>query len=149
MKARRGFALAAALVALVLITVLATGALFATSQETHASEAEMLENRAAAYAERIAFDEIKSWRAAICDSLPIGGVIMESHTTDPPLEGTVFVTRLDTAVFLVVGEGRIASGGTTRVRRRIAIAVQSARDAGGAEHASRVSEQAWAALYRM
>ena len=146
---RRGFALAAALMALVLVVVMITGALFASSQETHASEAEMLEARASAYAERAVLTKIDSWDATECDALAPGAVIIANPPADPPLESTVYITRLDSAVFLVVGEGRIASGGPPRVRRRIAIAVKIARDAQGVVHAMRVSEQAWTALYQM
>ncbi|HUR00579.1 MAG TPA: hypothetical protein VM166_14090 [Gemmatimonadaceae bacterium] len=146
---REGFALAAALMALVLIAVMISGALFAASQETHASEAEMLEARAGAYAELAVLAKIDSWDADVCDALASGAVIIANPPADPPLESTVYITRLDSAVFLVVGEGRIASGGPSRVRRRIAIAVKIARDAQGARHALRVSEQAWAALYQM
>lgn len=144
-----GFALPAALMALVLIAVMITGALFASSQETHASAAEMQEARAAAYAEGVVGSKIDSWDAVFCDALAPGAVIIANPPADPPLESTVYITRLDSAVFLVVGEGRITSSGPLRVRRRIAIAVKIARDAQGVEHALRVSEQAWAALYQM
>ena len=135
--------------ALVLIAIIATGALFATGQETHASEAELLDARAAAYAERAALNRIASFNATACDSMGMGTVLIETPAADPPLESTVYITRLDTAVFLVVGEGRIASGGTTRIRRRIAISLRIARDTNGIAHATRVSEQAWTALYQM
>src|SRR4051812_20101114 len=146
---RTGFALVAALMALVLVAVMITGALFASSQETHASEAELLETRAAAFAERAVLTKIDSWDAVLCDALTPGAVIIANPPAEPPLESTVYITRLDSAVFLVVGEGRIASGGQLRVRRRIAIAIKIARDAQGVEHALRVGEQAWAALYQM
>jgi hypothetical protein len=145
----QGFALAAALMALVLVAVMITGALFASSQETHASEAEVLETRAAAYAEHVVLTKIDSWDAVLCDALALGAVIIANPPADPPLESTVYITRLDSAVFLIVGEGRIASGGPLRIRRRIAIAVRIARDAQGVEQALRVSEQAWTALYQM
>ena len=135
--------------AVVLIAVIVTGALFATSQETHAGEAEVLEARAAAYAERAALKKIDTWDAVSCDGMAVGAVIIENPPSDLPLESTVYVTRLDSAVFLVVGEGRIASSGVVRVRRRIAIAVRIARDAQGVERALRVSEQAWTALYQL
>ena len=149
MRQRLGFALAAALMALVLVAVMITGALFASSQETHASEAEVLETRAEAYAEQAALRKIDSWDPVLCDALALGAVIIANPPADPPLESTVYITRLDSAVFLVVGEGRIASGGQSRVRRRIAIAAKIVRDAQGAERALRLSEQAWTALYQM
>lgn len=149
LKGRRGFALAAALMAVVLIAMMITGILFAMSQETHAGEAEVLDARVVAYAERMVLKQIDSWNAASCDGLPPGSVLIENPPADLPLESTVYITRLDSAVFLVVGEGRIASSGAVRVRRRIAIAVRIARDAQGVEHALRVSEQAWTALYQL
>jgi hypothetical protein len=135
--------------AIVLIAVMVTGALFATSQETHATEAEALDARAAAYAERAVLGAIDSWDGVSCDALSPGAVIIVNPPTDPPLESTLFITRLDSAAFLVVGEGRMTSSGAVRIRRRIAVAVKIARDAQGVEHASRVSEQAWTALYQL
>ena len=149
MKTRRGFALAAAIMALVLIATLAAGALFASSQETHASESELLETRAALYAERIALGEIDTWNPVSRDSLKVGAVIVDNPSPDPPFESTVYVTRLDSAVFLIVGEGRIMSGGASRIRRRVAIAVRAARDPGGAERVQHLSDYAWTALYQM
>ncbi len=150
MRKRQGFALAVALMALVVIAVLVTGALFATSQETHVSEAELLETRASGYAERAALNELASWKAELCDSLPVGGVIRETPAADPPFESSVYVTRLDSAVFLIVGEGSIASqNGVARVRRRVGVLVRTERDAQNNERVRRVSEQAWAALYSM
>ena len=146
---RRGFALAAALMAVVLIAMMITGMLFAMSQETHAGEAEVLETRVVAYAERSVLKQIDSWNALSCDGLAPGGVLIVNPPADLPLESTVYITRLDSAVFLVVGEARIASSGAVRIRRRIAIAVRIARDAQGVEHALRVSEQAWTGLYQL
>lgn len=150
MRQRRGFVLAVALMALVVIAVLVTAALFATSQETHISEAEVLETMASGYAERVALNQISNWNAGLCDSLPVGGVIKETPVADPPFESAVYITRLDSAVFLFVGEGSIASqNGTARIRRRVGVLVRTERDAQNAERVRRVSEQAWAALYTM
>ncbi len=149
MKIRAGFALVAALLALILIAVLVTGALFATNQETRASDAEMLDQKAASYAELAALNAIADWNGPACDALAVGEVIIESPAADSPFESSVYVTRLDSALFLVVGEGRIASGGATRLRRRVALTVRSVRGADSQSRAMRVSEQAWAAIYQM
>jgi len=150
MKGRGGFALAAALTAIVVIALLVTGALFATSQETHVSEFELLETKAVGFAERAALGQMASWNAAACDSLRVGGVIVETSAADPPFESTVYITRLDTAVFFIVGEGRIAStNGVSRIRRRVGILVKIARNAQSGERVLRVSEQAWTAIYMM
>jgi len=150
MKLRSGFALAIALMALVLIAILVTGALFATSQETHVTEAKLLEARAAGYAERVVLDKVSSWNAAACDALPVGGVIRETPAADPPFESSVYITRLDSAVFFIVGEGRVtSSNGAQRIRRRVGVLVRTVRDTANAERARRVSEQAWTAIYTM
>ncbi|MEO5903600.1 MAG: hypothetical protein ABIQ55_06270 [Gemmatimonadaceae bacterium] len=150
MRARAGFALSVALMGLVIIAILVTSVLFATSQETHVSEAELLETKASGYAERVVLDQMGSWNAGRCDSLPLGGVIEETPAADPPFESSVYVTRLDSAVFLIVGEGRITSRiGAPRIRRRVGVLVRTERDAQNVERVRRVSEQAWTALYTM
>ncbi len=146
---RSGFALAAALVCLVLIAVVATAALFATNQETSASRSALLEQQSSDYAERSARLAIAAWSSSACDSLPVGGVIIESFAADPPLESTVYTTRLDSALFLVVAEGRVAASGAVRLKRRIAIAVRTTRDSLGHVRALPLSPQSWSPIYRM
>ena len=145
----RGFALAAALMALVLMGVLVTAALFATSQETRASEAEMLDEKTAGFAELAALEAIAAWNGPACDALPVGGVIVQNPAVRAPLESTVYITRLDSSLFVVVGEGRIAGVAAVRLRRRVAITVKTVRDARNASRAMRVGEQPWTALYQM
>jgi hypothetical protein len=149
MKRNRGFALAVALMAIVLIAVIVTGALFAASQATRSSEEELLDNKASAYAELAALRAIAGWSGPTCDALAVGAVLLESPPAEPPLESAVYVTRLDSALFLVVGEGRVAARGVTLLRRRVAVAVRTARDASGKSSALPLSEHAWVTLYQM
>jgi len=149
MSSRAGFALAAALIAVVLIAAMVTGALFAAHQETSATAAEVIDQQAGAYAERSALLTIAYWVCAECDAMQVGSVIVRSPATDPPLESTVYVTRLDSALFLVTAEGRIVSSSTVRARRRISVAVGTSRDSSGVSRAFRVSEQAWSSAYQM
>lgn len=148
-RSRPGFALPVALASLVLLAVLATAALFASGQEALATRAGILDQQAAAYAERSAQLAIDAWNAEKCDSLAIGGVLIETGPTDPPLESTVYTTRLDSALFLVVAEGRIAAEGAPRLERRIAIAVRTSPDSLGQTRAVPLSPQSWAAIYQM
>jgi hypothetical protein len=148
-RQNRGFALAVALMAIVIIAVLVTGALFASSQETRAGESELLDNKASAYAELAALRAIASWNGPECDALAVGAVLLVSPPAEPPIESAVYITRLDSALFLVVGEGRVAARGVTRLRRRVAIAVRTARDASGTSTALPLSEHAWVTLYQM
>lgn len=146
---RRGFALAAALVALVLIGVLVTGALFASNQETHASAAELVDEQVFAFAERAALGTIGFWTCPECDLLPAGSVIIRNPEASPPLESTVYITRLDSALFLVTGEGRIMESGTARVRRRVSFVVITSRDSSGVVTSRRIDGQSWSATYQM
>ena len=149
MRARRGFAMATAIACVVLIAVLATAALFASTQETRATSAEVMDHQALAYAERVAVLAVAGWSCAACDSLPVGGVFMQSPPTDSPLESTIYTTRLDSALFLVVAEGRIVAAGATRLARRVSIAVRTSRDSSGITRAVPLSANSWAAIYRM
>lgn len=149
LRSRPAFALAAALAAIVLIAVLITGALFASTQETHATRAAMLDQQAAAYAERAGLLAIAPWSCAVCDSMQVGTVFIRSAAAEPPLESTVYTTRLDSALYLVVAEGRIVVSGAARIRRRISIAVVTHRDSLGLTQASPVRGHAWAATYQM
>lgn len=146
---RPGFALPAALACVVLIAVVATGVLFASGQEASATRAAILELQATGYAERSAWLTIQSWNCPYCDSLPVGGVIIESHATDYPLESTVYTTRLDSALFLVVAEGRVVASGATRLARRIAITVRTSRDSLGHARAVPLFPQSWTPIYTM
>jgi hypothetical protein len=146
---RPGFALAAALIAIVLIAAMVTGALFATHQETSATAAELTDQQASAYAERSALLAVAYWSCGECDAMQVGSVIVRSPTIDPPLESTVYVTRLDSALFLVTAEGRVVSSSILRARRRVSVAVGISRDSSGLSRAFRVSEQAWSSAYQM
>jgi hypothetical protein len=146
---RRGFALAAALVALVLIGVLVTGVLFASSQETHASAAELADEKAFAFAERAATTAAGIWVCPECDLLGVGAVIIRNPEPSPPLESTVYITRLDSALFLVTGEGRIMESGVARIKRRVSIAVTVTRDSLGIAAARRIDGQSWSAAFTM
>jgi hypothetical protein len=149
MKCRPGFALAAALACIVIIAVLASAALFASTQEAQATRTEVLDHQASSYAERSALLAVSGWSCAGCDSLAVGGVIVQNPAADPPLESTVYLTRLDSALFLVVAEGRIVVGGAARVKRRISIAVGTSRDSSGVTRAAPLSAQSWSAVFQM
>ena len=149
MRARAAFALAAALIAIVLIAAMVTGAVFAANQETSATAAEVADQQASSYAERAATLTVAFWACGGCDAMQVGSVLVRSPISDPPLESTVYVTRLDSALFLVTAEGRIVSSSTVRARRRISVAVRISRDSAGVSRALRVTEQAWFAAYQM
>ncbi|HZI99422.1 MAG TPA: hypothetical protein VFD22_02085 [Gemmatimonadaceae bacterium] len=146
---RSGFALASALVALVLIAVLVTGALFASSQESRSTLTQLVDQKVFAFAERSALGTAAAWTCPECDLLPVGSVIIRNPVSLPPLESTVYITRLDSAVFLVTGEGRISDSGASSVRRRVSIAVKITRDSLGASTSSRITGDSWIAAYQL
>jgi hypothetical protein len=147
MKTRAGFALLAAIVALVLIAVLVTGALYASSQESHSAGAELLDQKLMSLAERVTVETTSNWACAECDLLPPGSVIIRNQAPSPPLESTVYITRLDSAVFLVTGEARITTSSVRASRRRASIAVKITRDSLGVFSASRIHGDSWIIAY--
>ena len=149
MTNRPGFALAGAVLAVVLIGVLITGILFSASQETHATAAQVTDQKVFAYAERAVFESISAWECPECDGLAAGSVIIRNPAPSPPLESTVFITRLDSALFLVTGEGRMTGSGEPALRRRVSVAVKIARDSLGRTSASRIDGTSWTAVWQM
>ena len=146
---RQGFALLTALLALVIIAILVTGALFASSQESHSAGIQLIDQKVFAFAERSALQTAAGWTCPECDLLPIGSVIIRNPVSPPPLESTVYITRLDSTVFLVTGEGRISESGASAVRRRVSIAVKITRDSLGTSTASHIAGDSWIAAYQM
>lgn len=149
MRNRTGFVLVAATLCIVLIAVLAAATMFAGSQEARASGAALSAQQAFGYAERAAILAVASWACPGCDSLPVGTVIVRSPTAEPPLESTVYTTRLDSGLFVVVGEGRIVTAGVTQIRRRVSITIRVTVDSTGERRAHLLRPQSWAAIYEM
>lgn len=149
MKSRSAFALAVALAAIVLIAVLVTGVLFAGGEESAATRAELLDQQAFSYAERVAFTSALEWQCPECDSLAVGSVIIRNPAASPPLESTVYITRLDSALYLVTGEGRILEAGAPRVRRRVSVAVKISRDSLAVSRSSLIDGQSWIPVWQM
>jgi type II secretory pathway pseudopilin PulG len=149
MKSRSAFALVAALVALVLMAVLITGALFASGQESRSAGAELADQKVFSFAERAALETAAGWACPECDLLPVGSVIIRNPAAPPPLESTVYITRLDSAVFLITGEARISVSTGSTARRRVSIAVEITRDSLGTFSASRIAGDSWITAYQM
>lgn len=147
MTERPGFALAAAMAALILIAVMVTGILFAAGQESKATRHELHDQQALAYAELSAARAIASMNAAAFAGANAGDAFSYTPARDGPLESTVFITKLDTMLVRVVAEGRIVSADASQLRRRVEIVVHFTRDSSGSERAVRISGNAWSALY--
>jgi len=146
-KAEAGFVLVAALVAIVIIALLITGALFASGQDLAISRNEIRDQQALGAAEYAIARALVSWDSPARESMRSGETAQLAAVSAGFFESTVFVTRLDTALYAVVARSRMSSAGGSGLRRSVGIVVQTMRDGAPVNPPLRVSEQAWTALY--
>jgi Tfp pilus assembly protein PilX len=144
---RPGFVLVAALVALVLIALLITGVFFASAQDLAVARAELRDQQAFAYAEYAVAHALESWDKAAREAMTIGQTVTLQSAADPPLESSVFITRLDSALYVVVAEGRVMTADAYALRRRVGITVRSVVNGTRITPPQRVTELAWSELY--
>lgn len=147
MKGRAGFILVAALVAIVIIALLITGALFASGQDLAVSRNEIRDQQALGTAEFAIARALESWDSPARESMRSGQTAQLAAVSAGYFESTVFVTRLDTALYAVVARSRMSSAEGSGLRRSVGIVVQTIRDGAPVSPPLRVSEQAWTALY--
>ncbi|MEJ7759485.1 MAG: hypothetical protein WKF55_07805 [Gemmatimonadaceae bacterium] len=147
MTRKPGFALAAALAAIVLIAVLITSVLFAAGQETRASRSSVLDQQIFAYAELAASRAVSSFNPATMSDASAGYVSIYRLPRDDLMESTVFITKLDSALFLIVAESRSGAADAIRLRRRVGINVRATRDSLGVERVVPIDNLSWTALY--
>jgi Tfp pilus assembly protein PilV len=142
---RRGFALVAALFALLLISALITGIFFAVMEETKVSSATAERQRALLAAESAVEMTIAAsdgdWSGAI------GSAVNRSFT----IEGVgapvlVHVTRLDSTLYWIVGEST-AESRASAVSRRIGVVVRFQKSADHSITIDRISERSWSELF--
>lgn len=145
--ARRGFILVAALVALVIIALLVTGAFFASGQEMIVARNELRDQQAFSFAEYGAAKALESWNASAQDSMTVGQTLRLGTVSRGLMQSDATVTKLDTALYLVVADGRLRTTDASGLRRRIGILVRTIRDGVPANPPVRVSGQAWSELY--
>ncbi len=145
--ARSGFVLVAALVALVVIALLITGAFFASGQELGVARNELGDQQAFGFAEYAIARAIESWDGPARESMIPGQTVQLAPVSNASLYGSAFVTRLDTALYYIVAEGRIISGDASELRRRVGIVVRTVRDGAPIGLPMRVTEQPWSELY--
>jgi Tfp pilus assembly protein PilX len=141
---RKGFALAAALLALLLISALITGVLFAATEETRVGVASGERQLALSAAESAIEMTIA---ARNLDSVAPVGVSGTTTTTVGGLDSPVMVqiTRLDSTLYWIIADASAPSPGSP-VSRRIGVVVRVLR---GADHSiviDRISERSWSEL---
>ena len=100
---RRGFALAAALLAVVLIAALIAGVLFATAEETKAGAAGVERELALNACESAIAMTITDPALRLPDSIGVAGAV-SGRLGGPGPSTIVYITRLDSALYSVVAE---------------------------------------------
>jgi hypothetical protein len=145
---RKGFALVAALIAVILIGALIVGAFVATSEETRISGNVKGTARALVAAETVLEGNLTGWAALEIDSLAIAQQAARSDTLDGETVRTTLV-RLDSSVYWLVAEAAdataSASGGAPR--RRIALLARRVSDSTGKVSLLRLEDRAWSELF--
>ncbi len=145
--ARNGFVLVAALVALVVIALLITGAFFASGQELGVARNELRDQQAFGFAEYAVARAIESWDGPARELMTPGQTVQLAPVSNTTLHSSAFVTRLDTALYVIVAEGRIVSGDGSGLRSRVGVVVRTVRDGAPINPPMRVTEQPWSELY--
>lgn len=126
-RPRRGFALAVAIFAIVIIGALISGAFFASNQEYRIGANTLIQQRAFSAAEYGMDSTIRGWQKAWNTGMATGAVktLTYANSTDLtgawsniPTSDTVRITHLNQLTFLVVSTGVAGSGSSMQARRR-------------------------------
>ncbi|HET6760574.1 MAG TPA: hypothetical protein VFH13_00665, partial [Gemmatimonadaceae bacterium] len=140
-----GFALPAALLAVLLTAALIAGAISATTEETRIGAAAVDRQTALVSAESAIEIAISTLSPLAEDSIGVG------ETRKRPIDGlgvpaSVYVTRLDSLLYWLVadaGVGSINSG----VGRRIGVVVRATEGPGHSIAIDRIPERGWSELF--
>jgi len=144
-RSRKGFALAAALLALLLVSALVTGVFVAATEETRIGIAGMERHLAFTAAESAIEMTIATFRADTSAAIGLAGTksIPIGELEAPVI---VYVTRLDSTLYWIVADAG-ASPVEAKASRRIGVVVK----AGAAQDHSiiidRISERWWSELF--
>ena len=146
---RTGFALFAALVAVILLGALIAGAFVATMEEARVSRSVELAERSLNAAESAAEGDVAGWASQQADSLVVGQRKARSWMLDG-MQLTTTLIRLNGALYLLAGEAtgmdHSASGGPS-IRRRVGILLRRVADSTGRGSLLRLEERAWSELF--
>jgi hypothetical protein len=131
----------------VIIALLVTGAFFASGQEIIVAHNELRDQQAFAFAEYGAAKAVEGWSTTARDSMSTGQTQPLGTLSRGLMDSDAIVTKLDTALYLVIADGRLRSADAAGLRRRIGILVRTVRDGVQANPPVRVDGQAWSELY--
>jgi hypothetical protein len=138
---RRGFALAAAVLAMVIIGALIAGVLFATTEETRVGAVGIEREVSLNACESAIAMTITDPGLRLPDSIGVGG------TMSRPVEGLVqptivYITRLDSATYSIVAEVEEEPRGTGATRR-VGVVVKSSIAGDHSITIGPISERPW------
>jgi hypothetical protein len=140
---RKGFALIAAVLAIVLIGALVAGAMFATTEETKVGSAGIARDMALIAAESALASAVTT--SALPTRIGIGGMTSRrSELGGRPVN--VYVTRLDSTIYWFVAESA-ADASHSGAQRRVGILVAAHSQADSSISISPISERAWSELF--
>ena len=142
---RDGFALFAALLAMLLIAALIAGAFSATTEETRMGAAAADRELALLAAESAIENTIASLSASPDGAIGIG------ETRSRSVEGlgvsaVVHVTRLDSSLLWIIADAGSTSSGSG-IARRIGVVVRAATGSGNSITIDRIPERGWSELF--
>ena len=142
---RKGFVLASALLAVLLIAALVAGVFFASTEATHMGLAAADRQLALSAAESSIEGTIARWSAV--DSAP--GSIGEIRSASDVAGGmpvALYITRLDTAVYWIVDDaGPPRTGSSIGSRLGVLVTVRTSPD--GSRSVDRISERWWSQIF--
>jgi type II secretory pathway pseudopilin PulG len=138
---RKGFALAAALLAVVLIGGLVAGVLFATTEETRAGAVVVEREVALNACESAIAMTITDPGLRLPDSIGVGGTI-SGHIRGFGPEIIVYITRLDSALYSIVAES-VPEPASAGGQHRVGVVVRSSIAADRSIAIDPISERPW------
>jgi hypothetical protein len=142
---RQGFALAATLLILLLVSALVTGVFVAAREETKVGIATMERHLALTAAESAIEVTLATFRSDT--TVPIGAAgttITRIGDLETPV--VVYVTRLDSALYWIVADAG-ASPSEARASRRIGVVVRAVAAPDDSISIDRISERWWSELF--
>ncbi len=139
--ARRGFALAAALLAVVLIGALVAGVLFATTEETKTGAVGVGREVTLDACEAAIAITVTDPGLRLPDSIGVEGTIA-SHIGSLGPEIIVYITRLDSTMYSILAES-VPELGSAGGARRIGVVVRSSIAADGSITIDPISGRPW------
>ena len=144
-RPRRGFALAAALLVLILVSALVTGAFVATTEQTRVGITGVERHLAFVAAESAIEMTIATFRPDTTASIGLAGT-KTTAIGDLEVPVIVYVTRLDSALYWIVADAGGSRDDAT-VSRRIGVVVRVVATPNHSIVIDRISERWWSELF--